>query len=535
MLPSKARKPLLSIYNFARYADELADCSDALPQEKLNELKKLYDAVENSEQEKLPNFLQDIFVHLNNYSFNKKHLLNLLQAFMQDVTKQRYDSFQETLEYCNKSAATIGRIFLECSGEYDANYELADKICIVLQLINHLQDLKKDYENLNRIYFDKIYFPDESELLYSAETEQVKTSKERIINRLYELLQEGREIVKETNSLRVSIELATICNVASALLNKLRVNDILHRRVELTKAEKFECLRKAFWDVDYTKLFKRKVKRRLKLFNNHSSFLLPMLTLGGNKRKMILAFYDLCAAIDDCADKRKNEFMLGYWEREIGSIYNDDASTYPTHKITKQLAPFVKNASVSHEYFSEIIEGQKMDMQNQMMFPKAAELDLYCYREASCVGIISAMIFGYQKKNDYVIKNFATHLGKYFQYINILRDFDEDLKNGRIYAPWELLEKFEINLVEVDLNINNIAEIRKLMKPIFYELANTAKKHFESAFKFLPEDEKDNIRPALLMEKIYSKYLQMMLDKNFEFKKEDIRLGIFQKLKLIIS
>src|SRR5207249_1136717 len=46
---------------------------------------------------------------------------DLLDAFSQDVTKQRYANFAELMDYCRRSADPVGRLMLHLYGESDAS------------------------------------------------------------------------------------------------------------------------------------------------------------------------------------------------------------------------------------------------------------------------------------------------------------------------------------------------------------------------------------------------------------------------------
>ncbi len=70
---------------------------------------------------------------------------DLLSAFRQDQSKTRYDSFEELLDYCCRSANPVGRIVLKLGESLDAeNSLLSDQICTGLQLVNFWQDVARD-------------------------------------------------------------------------------------------------------------------------------------------------------------------------------------------------------------------------------------------------------------------------------------------------------------------------------------------------------------------------------------------------------
>ncbi len=77
---------------------------------------------------------------------------DLLSAFRQDVTKRRYGSWNEVLDYCRRSANPVGRIVLRIAGRRDDRLDASsDALCTALQLTNFWQDLERDCEK-GRLY-----------------------------------------------------------------------------------------------------------------------------------------------------------------------------------------------------------------------------------------------------------------------------------------------------------------------------------------------------------------------------------------------
>ena len=90
---------------------------------------------------------------------------DLLSAFEQDVTKTRYESWSEVLDYCRRSANPVGRIVLRlCGYKDDALDRASDDVCTALQLTNFWQDLAVDWSR------GRLYVPEEVWLRHGAET-----------------------------------------------------------------------------------------------------------------------------------------------------------------------------------------------------------------------------------------------------------------------------------------------------------------------------------------------------------------------------
>jgi squalene synthase HpnC len=77
---------------------------------------------------------------------------DLLSAFRQDVTTHRYQTWDDVLDYCRRSANPVGRLVLRVAGVATPRLDAAsDAVCTALQLTNFWQDLGRDWNN-GRLY-----------------------------------------------------------------------------------------------------------------------------------------------------------------------------------------------------------------------------------------------------------------------------------------------------------------------------------------------------------------------------------------------
>ncbi len=155
LLPYALRRPVAVIYAFARQADDLADEGDLTPEARLAglaEFDALLDgiAAEAQQTTALGRALADV---IRRHSLPIELFHDLLSAFRQDVTQNRYAHFGEIMDYCRRSANPIGRLLLHLLKRTDArDVACSDGICSALQLINFYQDLAQDYAEHGRIY-----------------------------------------------------------------------------------------------------------------------------------------------------------------------------------------------------------------------------------------------------------------------------------------------------------------------------------------------------------------------------------------------
>jgi squalene synthase HpnC len=154
LLPAALRHPVSVIYRFARTADDFADEGDLPPHERLARLEGYRAELRRLEGGRSPE--SPLFSELGEVVAAHRLPLapfhHLLDAFSQDLIKQRYADFAELMDYCRRSADPVGRLMLHLYGECDArNVACSDAICSALQLINFWQDVEIDFRK-NRIY-----------------------------------------------------------------------------------------------------------------------------------------------------------------------------------------------------------------------------------------------------------------------------------------------------------------------------------------------------------------------------------------------
>ncbi len=153
-LPARFRRPVALIYRFAREADDIADEGDASAASRLADLGRYgrsLDAIAAGGAPEIAWFAELAPV-IRAYSLPLPLFHDLLSAFAQDVSRTRYDCFEDVLDYCRRSANPVGRLLLALYGaDTGENRRCSDAICTALQLINFLQDVEIDYGK-GRIY-----------------------------------------------------------------------------------------------------------------------------------------------------------------------------------------------------------------------------------------------------------------------------------------------------------------------------------------------------------------------------------------------
>lgn len=152
LLPRRLRKHFANIYSYCRWADDLSDEVDD-PQESLRLLEWWEDQLQAcyAGETEHPVFIA-LHETIHQFEIPRQSFLDLLVAFRQDQQSQRYNTFEELLDYCRYSANPVGRLVLYLGGVSTPQaLEYSDSICTGLQLANFWQDVSRDLAQ-NRIY-----------------------------------------------------------------------------------------------------------------------------------------------------------------------------------------------------------------------------------------------------------------------------------------------------------------------------------------------------------------------------------------------
>ncbi|MGQ0652595.1 MAG: squalene synthase HpnC [Betaproteobacteria bacterium] len=149
LLPPELREPVKVIYRFARSADDLADEGSDPADVRLARL----DAYRRELSAPSQPLFRDVKKIVREHELPLSLFSDLLDAFSQDVTKKRYASFAEVLDYCRRSANPVGRLLLHLfKRTADSDLQRSDSICSALQLVNFWQDVEVDWRKDRRVY-----------------------------------------------------------------------------------------------------------------------------------------------------------------------------------------------------------------------------------------------------------------------------------------------------------------------------------------------------------------------------------------------
>src|SRR6195256_4004183 len=233
------RALILAFYNFVRTADDIADHQTLGEQDKLAYLDLLEAELlgrgdTQPEAVKLRHALAERLMP-------PRHALDVLIAFRMDVTKLRYQNWDEVIHYCRYSAMPVGRFMLDVHGESTSTWAASDALCAGLQINNHLQDCGKDYRDLNRVYL-----PRDALAACGASVEALGEAKasapllqclHSIAVRTAVLLDQSKSLSAEVKDFRLGLEISVIQAFADKIVRLLKVREPLSETVHLGAVE----------------------------------------------------------------------------------------------------------------------------------------------------------------------------------------------------------------------------------------------------------------------------------------------------------
>jgi squalene synthase HpnC len=252
LLPKRLHQDFFNVYAYCRWSDDLGD-EFGDPQRSLELLAWWRDELDAMYEGRAGH---PVFVALKTsvekHAIPKEPFADLIRAFVQDQTKNRYQTYDEILDYCVYSANPVGRLVLHLCGYADAErIRLADETCTALQLANHWQDVRRDYDDRNRIYLPADVLQAhggslemlEADLKLGRAGEIVKKALADLVRRAQLLFEQGLPLA-DTLDRRLAIDIELFSRGGMAILDKIRRQDYdpIRSRPRVGKAERVGLL-----------------------------------------------------------------------------------------------------------------------------------------------------------------------------------------------------------------------------------------------------------------------------------------------------
>ena len=246
ILPARLRSHIATFYAYARAIDDIADNPELDPDDKIERLDGFAKAVSGVGSMN-PAFRKayELSRSLAATRVTERHCVDLVQAFKQDASKLRYDSWDDLISYCNLSAAPVGRYLVDLHGESTKVYPASDALCNALQVLNHVQDCQDDYKALNRVYLPGNWMNeagvDVNTLNGNRSTKALRRVFDLCLDATDGLLDVAARLPGRIRNPRFAMDAAVVVAIAQKLSAELRRRDPIEERVVLTKMQYAAC------------------------------------------------------------------------------------------------------------------------------------------------------------------------------------------------------------------------------------------------------------------------------------------------------
>jgi phytoene synthase len=267
--------------------------------------------------------------------------------------------------------------------------------------------------------------------------------------------------------------------------------------------------------------FCRKLARREAGNFYHAFRLLPR-----RQRLAMSALYSFLRLSDDLGDNSaptdQKRLALADWRRQLKRSWDGEDG----HAVFPALRHTAATYGISRELFETALDGVEMDL-DTTRYATFADLEQYCYRVASVVGLACIRIW---ECHDEGAGAYAESAGTAFQLTNILRDLGEDCDRGRIYLPQEDLERF--GYPEEHLR-------RRERSPAFRELmafeVARARSYYRAAEPLTSLLSPPGRAVYQVMSRTYRSLLELIEKSNYDVFSQRVHLGSWRKLGLALQ
>lgn len=251
-----------------------------------------------------------------------------------------------------------------------------------------------------------------------------------------------------------------------------------------------------------------------------SNLAFALLCLPRSTRSSMLVFYQFCRVLDDLADDLSLPFherssRLALWKKAL-----EGGCPLPG-----DLDVVIRAHAIPRELLLEIHTGVSQDLV-PAPFKTRGDLDAYCRRVAVAVGLASNLITGCKTPT---ATDYAHNLGMALQLTNILRDVREDAAMGRVYFCDEDLEACGVTREEI---------LQCRPGPGFAALwesqARRAASFFAAVSQGPPPADRNALRAAEIMRKLYASLLQKMCSDDARVWERRYRLSWAEKIRVVL-
>ncbi|MGB9010214.1 MAG: squalene synthase HpnC [Candidatus Acidiferrales bacterium] len=573
LLPRRLHQHFYNLYAYCRWSDDLGDeISDPARALQLldaweDELRLIYAPGGGPSHPVLVALAETIRAK----DIPVRPFSDLLRAFRQDQTIQRYQTWDEVLEYCVYSANPVGRLVLYlCDYRDEARHKLSDQTCTALQLANFWQDVSRDLEK------GRIYIPLEALAAHGLTEADIVNKRfdaryvalmKSLIARTRAIFQAGMPLAKTVAPfLRVDLEMFSRGGLA--ILDAIETSgyNTLEHRPALTKWTQLGLLGRTLITMPFSRGSGTAPERTAEVNDfgaasragsigpqtaasvvgapysdsvsasyaecnriaraARSSFYLAFFGLRKEKRNALCALYAFMRLVDNISDDPGNldakRQGLARWRAMLDEAV---AGRTSAHAILPALADTIARLEIPTRYFHDLILGAEMDL-TVTTYATFDRLSEYCYRVAGTVGLTCLHVFGFEEPKAPAL---AERLGLAFQLTNIIRDVGSDYAIGRIYLPQEDLDRFAVRAGELR------GPVTEKLKHLLEFEADRAWQMYREGAPLVAQVNPDSRATLWALVRTYSSLLARIEERGFDVFGPRVSLSNAEKIQYLLT
>ncbi len=391
------RPPIMAFYRFARAADDIADHESATPAEKLVLLAEMRAGLDGDGAPEAM-ALRDVMAARG---LDPIHAHELLEAFVRDVTVDRYADWDDLIGYCRLSAIA-GRP-LRARRPWREPRDLARQRHALRGAADHQPPagLRQGFQGTRPGYIPLDTGLDIDDLGGDHSTPTLRAIITALTQRTRGLLDQSAGFATMIRDRRLAAEVAAIQRLALSLCDRLEARDPLAGGRPPRQARgRMARRRRRHSDPVPARGMSTNANAAAAPASQaaRSSFYAGMRVLPKAEREAMYAVYGFCRIVDDIADDQQGDraqrmAALDRWRADLDALY---AGGDPGQ--AGFLAEAVRRFGLDRADFEAVIDGMAMDVDRDICWPKTEELDLYCDRVASAVGRLSVRVFGMERE-----------------------------------------------------------------------------------------------------------------------------------------
>jgi phytoene synthase len=237
-----------------------------------------------------------------------------------------------------------------------------------------------------------------------------------------------------------------------------------------------------------------------------------------NIREDVSKVYNFCRLVDDSIDEPDktehsfDEIRSDYYQ----ALKTENASIPLVHEFVR----IKKEKGIKDEWVEALFESMLMD-KNGQIYENLEDTLKYTYGVAEVIGLFMCRVLDLPEE----AHKTASYLGRSAQWINFIRDINEDIVLGRQYFPKSDLRKFNLENLEYSTVIRQPDDFKQFMNLQFDRFEEWLVMG-EKGYIFIPKKYKMPIQYATRLDKWKFKeikkdpfviYLRKVDPGNFEF------------------